>query len=104
MVGFSLVMTRVCATHVNPREEHDVEDDNGCYGSCCSTKVLTLEKDMENRANALHGFGALLFWDVWLGQDHEVLVFLIIHGDLGAYDDARVEDLGFEDSNPRMDI
>jgi hypothetical protein len=25
---------RVCAMHVNPREEHDVGDDDGSYGSC----------------------------------------------------------------------
>jgi hypothetical protein len=37
-------------------------------------------------------------------DDHGVLVFLMIHGGLGACDDARVEDLGFEDSNPRMDM
>jgi hypothetical protein len=28
----------------------------------------------------------------------------MFHGGLGAFDDARVEDVGFEDSNPRMDM
>jgi hypothetical protein len=32
------------------------------------------------------------------------IVLLMFHGGLGACVDARVEDLGFEDSNPRMDM
>jgi hypothetical protein len=78
---------------------------------------------MESGANTLHDFGALFFWDVRLGKDHGeislmslelgvmpcleedlVIVFLMFHGGLGACVDARVEDLGFEDSNPRMDM
>lgn len=40
--------------HVNPREDND-----GYFGSCCSTRVSTLVEDMENGANTLHDFGAL---------------------------------------------
>jgi hypothetical protein len=32
MLGFSLVMTRIFSIHVYPREEHDVNDDDGSYG------------------------------------------------------------------------
>jgi hypothetical protein len=65
----------------------------------------------------------LFFWDVMLGKDHGeislmsfelgvmpfleedlVIVSLMFHGGLGACVDARVEGLGFEDSNPRMDM
>ena len=48
MLGFFLVMTRVCAIHVklNPSEEHDIEEDNDWYASCCSTRVFTLVTDM----------------------------------------------------------
>jgi hypothetical protein len=56
-------MTRVCAIHVNPREEHDIEDDDGSYGSCCSTRVSTLVEDMESGANPLHDFGASFYWE-----------------------------------------
>jgi hypothetical protein len=101
---------------------YDVGGDNGSYGSLCSSKVSTLVEDMESGANALHGFGAL-FWDVRLGQDHReislmsleigvrpwveedlVFEFSTFHGGLGACDDGREEDLGFEDSNLRMDM
>jgi hypothetical protein len=78
MLGFSLVMIRVCAIHVNPIGEHDIEDVDGSYASCCSIMVSILLEDMESGANALHDFGALFFWDVRLGQDHGVLVFLMI--------------------------
>jgi hypothetical protein len=37
-------------------------------------------------------------------EEDLVIVFLMFHGGLGACVDARVEDLGFEDSNPRMDM
>jgi hypothetical protein len=70
MLGFSLVMLGFVPMHVNPREEHDVGDDDGYYGSCCSTRVSTLVEDMESGANALHDFGALFLWDVRLGKDH----------------------------------
>jgi hypothetical protein len=35
-------------------------------------------------------------------EEGSVIVSLMFHGGLGACDDARVEDLGFEDLNPRM--
>jgi hypothetical protein len=34
MLGFSLLMNRVCLIHVNTREEPEVEHDDGCSGSC----------------------------------------------------------------------
>ena len=46
-------------------------------------------------------FGSLFLWYVRLGKYHRVIVFLMLHGILDAYDDVRVEELGFEDSNPR---
>jgi len=104
---------------VKPKE-HDVEDDNGYYGSCCSTRVSTLVEDMKSNTNALHDFGALFLWDVRLGKDHgeisvmnlelhvmpcveedSVIVSLISHGGIGACVDARAKDLVFEDSKPR---
>ena len=42
---------------------------------------------METQANALHGFGALFFWDVRLGRDHGVLVYLMIIGGHGTIDE-----------------
>ena len=45
-------------------------------------------------------FVSLFLWYVRLGKYHRALVFLMIHGSLDAYDDVRVEELGFEDSNP----
>jgi hypothetical protein len=104
---------------------YDVGGDNGSYGSLCSSKVSTLVEDMESGANALHGFGALFLLDVRLGQDHGdttlnslepgmmpfleediVIVSLMFHGGLGVGVgvDTRVEDLGIEDSNPRMNM
>jgi hypothetical protein len=56
--------------HINPREEHDIQGDDGFCGSCCSTRVSSLVEDMESGANSFHCFGALFFWDVRLGQDH----------------------------------
>ena len=48
-------------------------------------------------------FGYLFLWYVRLGKYHRVLVFLMLHGSLDAnYDDVIVEELGFEDSNPRI--
>ena len=47
-------------------------------------------------------FGSLFLWYVRLGKSHRVLVFLMLHGSIDAYDDVRVEELGFEDSNPRI--
>jgi hypothetical protein len=109
--------------HVNPREEHDIGDDDGYYGFCCSIRVSTLVEVMEGGVDALHYFGPWFLWDVRLGQDHGetslmslelgvvpcleedlVIVSLMFHGDLGPSLDARVEDLGFDDSNPRMDM
>ena len=46
-------------------------------------------------------FGSLFLWYVGLGKYHRVLGFLMLHGSLDSYDDVRVEELGFEDSNPR---
>jgi hypothetical protein len=113
----------VYAIHVNPGEVHDVGDDDGSYGSCCNTRVSTLVIDIESGASALHDFGAFFLWNVKLRQDHgelslislelgvipcleedSVIVSLMFHGDIGAYVDARVEDLRFEDSNPKMDM
>jgi hypothetical protein len=109
--------------HINPREEHDVGGDDGSCGSYCSTRFSTLVEDVESGVNTLHGFGALFFWDVRVGKNHGemslmslelgvmpcleedlVIVFLMFHGGLGACVDANVEDLGFGDSNPRMDM
>ena len=59
---------------------------------------------MQSGENPLHDFGALFFWDVRLGKDHRVLVFLMIHGGLGVFVDARDDDTKFENSNPRMDM
>jgi hypothetical protein len=53
--------------HINHRKEHDIGGDDGSCGICCSTKVSTLVEDMKSGANALHGFGALFFWDARLG-------------------------------------
>jgi hypothetical protein len=55
---------KVYAMHVNPREEHDVGDDDDYYGSCCSSRVSTLAKDMSSGANSLHDFGFLFFWEL----------------------------------------
>jgi len=91
------MMTRFLAMYINAREEHDVGVNDVCCGSCCSTKVSILVEDMERGTNALHGFGALFFWDEWLGKDHGeirnieisvmpcleedlVIVFLMFHG------------------------
>ena len=46
-------------------------------------------------------FGSLFLWYVRLGKYHRFFIFLMIHGIIDAYDDIRVEVLGFEDSNPR---
>ena len=46
-------------------------------------------------------FVSLFLWYVKLGKYHRVLVFLILHRSLDDYDDVRVEELGFDDSNPR---
>ena len=59
---------------------------------------------MESRFNTLYVFGSLFLWYVRLGKYHRVIVFLMLHGDLYAYDDVRVEELGFEDSNPRIGL
>jgi len=37
-------------------------------------------------------------------EENLVIVFLMFHGGLGACVDARVEDLGFKDSTPRMGL
>jgi hypothetical protein len=39
---FSLVMTKAFVIHVNPREEHDIQDDDISCGSYCSTNISTL--------------------------------------------------------------
>jgi hypothetical protein len=111
--------------HLNPREEHEVGGDDGLScGSYHSARVFTLVEDIESRANALHYFVALFLLDAWrLWKDHQepnvmslelgvmpyleedsFIVFLMFHGGLGACVDARVEDLGFKESNPRMDM
>lgn len=81
----------------------------------------TIVDDMEIGANTLHDIGALFLWDVRLGKNHGemsfdesqawcdallgrvlVIVAFMFHGGVGACVDARVDDPGFEDSNPRM--
>jgi len=79
---------------------------------------------MGSGANTLHDLLALFLCDAWrLRQDHRepsltslelgvipcleedfFIVPLMFVGGLGACVDARVEDLGFEDSNPTMDM
>jgi hypothetical protein len=78
---------------------------------------------MKERANVLDYIATLFLCDVWrLGKDHKepslmslelgvipcledlFIALLMFRGGLGACVDARVEDLGFEDSNPRMDM
>ena len=56
---------------------------------------------MDSRSNTLYVFGSLFLWCVRLGKYHRVIVFLMLHGIIDAYDDVRVEELGFDDSNPR---
>ena len=84
------MMNKVCAIHVNPREEYTIAND-GYYVYCCNTKVSTLVEDMESRFNTLYVFGSLFLWYVRLGKYHIFFVFLILHGGLDAYDDVRVE-------------
>jgi hypothetical protein len=48
------------------RDEHNVEDHDGYYGSCCCVGVSTLVENMESEANALLDVGALFLWDVRL--------------------------------------
>jgi hypothetical protein len=86
------VMTRVCTIHVNPREEHDVDDGGGYYVSCCSTNASILVKCMESGVISLYDFGALFFWDVKIGKTHGVIIFLKIHGGISTCDDVRVEE------------
>jgi hypothetical protein len=76
---------------------------------------------MESGAKILHNFGTLFLWDVKRRKYHgeislmilelfvmpcleenSVIVSFMFHGGLGTCIDAKVEDLGFEDSNPRM--
>ena len=94
-------MARICFIHENPREEYTIADD-GYYVSCCNTKVSTLVEDMESRCNTLYVFGSLFLLYVSLGKYHRVIVFLMLHGSIDAYDDVRVEELGFENSKPRI--
>jgi hypothetical protein len=37
-------------------------------------------------------------------EEESVIVFLLFHGGFRACVDARIEDLRFEESNPRMDM
>jgi hypothetical protein len=122
MLVFDFVMPGFCAMQVNPREEHDVGDDDGLScDSCCSARVSTLVEDMESGVDTLHDFVALLMWDAWrLGQHHEepnltslefgvmpcleedlVIVFLISMEVLVVVD-AIVEDQEYGDSKPGM--
>ena len=55
---------------------------------------------MESRFKILYVFGSLFLWYVRLGKYHRVIVFLMLHGIIDAYDDVRVEKLGFRVSNP----
>jgi len=36
-------------------------------------------------------------------EESSIIISLMFHGGLGSCFDARAEDLGFEDSNPKMD-
>ena len=84
------MITKVCVIHVNPREEYTISHD-GYYVSCCNTKVYTLVEDMESRFNTLYVSRYLFLWYVRLGKYPRVLVFLMLHGSIDAYDDVRVE-------------
>jgi hypothetical protein len=70
-----LLEARVCASQVNPREEHDIEGDDGfSCGSCCITRVFTLVEDMESGVKALDDLVALFLCDAWrLGKIMESL-------------------------------
>lgn len=80
---------------------------------------------MKRTTNALDDFVSLFLCNAWrLTQDHGelslmnleldemlcleedsmVIVFLMLHGGLSAYVDARVEDMRFQNSNPKMDM
>ena len=85
-----IMTTKVCVIHVNPREEYTISYD-GYYVSCCNTKVSTLVEDMESRFNTLYVFGSLFLWYVRLGKYHRFIVFLMLRGNIYAYDDVRVE-------------
>jgi hypothetical protein len=51
---------------VNPREEHDDGGDDGLsYGSCCSTRVLTLVEDMRKGASTLDEIATFFLCDAW---------------------------------------
>jgi hypothetical protein len=78
---------------------------------------------MRERTSTIDEIATLFLCDAWsLGQYHgkpslmsldpgempcleedSIIVFLMFHGGLGACFDVIVEQLGFEDSNPRMD-
>ena len=92
---------------VKTREEHDARGSDDFFG----------------RANVLDDIATLCLCDAWrLAKDHGepswmnlelgvipcledlFIALLMFRGGLGACVDARVEDLGFEDSNPRMDM
>jgi len=47
--------------------------------------------------------GLLSLGDTFLGR-RLCIIILMLHGGLGAYDDARFEVLGFEEENHRMDM
>ena len=83
-------MTKVCFIHANPIEEYTIVD-VGYYVSCCNTKVSTLVEDMESRFNTLYVFGSLFLWYVRIGKYQRVIVFLMLHGSIDAYDDVRVK-------------
>ena len=93
-VRIFIVMTKVFVIHVNPREEYTISDD-GYYVSCCNTKFSTLVEEMESRCNTFYVFGSFFLWYVRLGKYHRVIVFLMLCGSIYAYDDLRVEELGF---------
>jgi hypothetical protein len=71
-------MTRVYDINGNPREKHDVDDDDGSYGSFCNTEVYALVEDMDNGANTFYDFGYLFFWYVSLGTILELLDLVMI--------------------------
>lgn len=110
-----LCNARVCVIYENPREEHDVEVDHGYDGSWCRARVAD---EMEVGANDLHDFRSLVLmgckararlWGYELGvmpflEGYLVIVSLMFHGGFFACVDARVEDLEFKNSNPRMDM
>jgi len=53
-----MIYNRGCAMHINPREEHDIRDNDASY--CTYYSAI------------LRSFETLFLWDAWkLGKNHE---------------------------------